>query len=200
MRLFVAVLPPLRVRRALAAAVSDVPRAELRWVDPAQWHVTLRFLGEVGDADGVGRALGSVPGALRAAGVPPVVATLGPATGWMAGGRVLQVPVAGLDALAATVSDAVAPWAAPADHPYRGHLTLARSRGRGRGGPGGRVPVGGTWRVHHVVLVASQLGPSGPTHRVVRRVRLPPAPPWRHRRPGTRGGPTGRYPCTNRCS
>lgn len=176
MRLFVAVLPPPGARRPVAHALRDVPRGALRWVDPAQWHVTLRFLGEVDDPGPVGRALGSVPAALRAAGGMPVVATVGPATSWMAGGRVLQVPVAGLDALAAAVHHAVAPWAAPLDHPFRGHLTLARSRGAARGGPGAHVPVAGTWRVRHVVLVASELGPSGAAHRVVRRVRLAPAP------------------------
>ncbi|MEU6340129.1 RNA 2',3'-cyclic phosphodiesterase [Streptomyces sp. NPDC046977] len=53
MRLFVAVMPP---RAALAelgeavAALRALPDADgLRWTDPAGWHITLAFLGEVGE-------------------------------------------------------------------------------------------------------------------------------------------------------
>lgn len=187
MRLFVAVLVPPRVRRSLQAAVRGVAGGHLRWVPPQQWHVTLRFVGEVDDVAAVGGALRSVPGALQQAGEAPVVARLGPATGWMANGRVLQVPVVGLDALAAAVADAVVPWAPPADHPFLGHLTLARSRSGG--GPGAGLPVTGTWRVDRIALVASTLGPAGAIHRVVRRVEVRRA-----------GSTPPEDPCTNTCS
>ncbi|MEU8196818.1 RNA 2',3'-cyclic phosphodiesterase [Microbispora amethystogenes] len=50
-RLFVALLPPPEALAEIATAVGPV-RAEwpeLRWVDPALWHVTVAFLGEVPD-------------------------------------------------------------------------------------------------------------------------------------------------------
>ncbi|MDP9386758.1 MAG: hypothetical protein M3Q48_02235, partial [Actinomycetota bacterium] len=90
MRLFVAVWPPADVVDGLAA----LPRPEvpgLRWTAPEQWHVTLRFLGEV-DLAAARRAFAAtdITGA--------AVAELGPATGRF-GRRVLHVPVAGLEGL-----------------------------------------------------------------------------------------------------
>ena len=57
MRLFVGVELPDHVKAAAAAAVSAVrervdraaPHAAIRWVDPANLHITLWFLGEVDD-------------------------------------------------------------------------------------------------------------------------------------------------------
>ncbi|MCT9933289.1 RNA 2',3'-cyclic phosphodiesterase [Planotetraspora sp. A-T 1434] len=50
-RLFVALLPPPEALAEVAAAVDPVRARwpELRWIDPALWHVTLAFLGEVPD-------------------------------------------------------------------------------------------------------------------------------------------------------
>jgi RNA 2',3'-cyclic 3'-phosphodiesterase len=48
-RLFVALVPPARVVAPLLAPVDDArPLApELAWAQPARWHITLAFLGEV---------------------------------------------------------------------------------------------------------------------------------------------------------
>lgn len=47
MRLFVAVDPGERFRRDLTTRLGDWPdRLPVGWVGPAQWHVTLSFLGE----------------------------------------------------------------------------------------------------------------------------------------------------------
>jgi 2'-5' RNA ligase len=52
MRLFVAVVPPDEVLAELAAAVTPLraARPQLRWTGPADWHLTLAFLGEVPEA------------------------------------------------------------------------------------------------------------------------------------------------------
>src|SRR5215210_1263063 len=98
-RLFVAVSPPEEVLDRIAAL--DRPEAAgVRWTDRGQWHVTLRFLGRVDDVTAAAEALAGV----RAA---PAVASLGPAVGRF-GHRVLHVPVAGLDAVAAAVVAATA--------------------------------------------------------------------------------------------
>ncbi|MEC4016836.1 2'-5' RNA ligase family protein [Streptomyces sp. H27-D2] len=51
MRLFVAVLPPREQTAALGDAVAELRRLpdadRLRWTEPAGWHFTLAFLGEV---------------------------------------------------------------------------------------------------------------------------------------------------------
>ncbi|MDQ4097048.1 MAG: RNA 2',3'-cyclic phosphodiesterase, partial [Actinomycetota bacterium] len=119
-RLFVAVWPPPDVVERVAA----VPRPSLpglRWTDPAQWHVTLRFLGRVHDAAPVEEALADVVAA-------PVEAVVGPEVGRF-GQRVLHVPVGGLGDLAAAVASATAALGEPPeDRAFSGHLTLARVR------------------------------------------------------------------------
>jgi 2'-5' RNA ligase len=128
-RLFVAVALPDSVAD-LVAALPRPDRSGLRWTTPAQWHVTLRFLGEAPP----GEVIPAVHGALaRMEPKTAPVARLGPATEWFPGRRVLQVPVAGLDHVAAAVRPATEAWGAQDEPPFAGHLTLARTVGRRRG-------------------------------------------------------------------
>ena len=167
MRLFVAVWPPPEI----VATLDGLQRPEvdgLRWTTPEQWHVTLRFLGDVDER--VAREA-----FVRLAAAGPVTAQLGPATGRF-GRRVLHVPVAGLDGLAAASVSATADVGAPPDdRPFAGHVTLARARER-RGvdlRPLAGVPVTGTWAVTEVTLVASRLGGRGPArYEVVETLAL----------------------------
>jgi 2'-5' RNA ligase len=163
-RLFVAVLPPAPVIDSLQA----LPRPDLgqvRWTTPAQWHVTVRFLGEVGDPSEV---IEAVAGAVGSVGATAVEAWLGPVTAWFPGHRVLQVPVVGLDDIAARVRTATSRWGAPDERPYSGHLTLGRTRGREappRGLDGAPVSIG--FSVHGVAVVESAIDPAGARYRVV---------------------------------
>jgi RNA 2',3'-cyclic 3'-phosphodiesterase len=172
-RLFVAVRPPESVVEMLLG-IERPDFAQLRWTTEEQWHVTLRFLGEVDDPGPVVRALRGVPHALLDDGVVEVRAILGPTTAWFPGRQVLQVTVAGLDALAHAVLDATAPWTARADdHSFSGHLTLARTRGRASGSAslaGASLAV--TWRVRAFELVSSVLGRGGPRYETVDTVPL----------------------------
>ncbi|MGH9152348.1 MAG: hypothetical protein ACRD03_08130, partial [Acidimicrobiales bacterium] len=97
------------------------------------------------------------------------IAVLGPATGRF-GRRVLHLPVAGLDDLAAAVVAATAGVGEPPeDRPLAGHLTLARARDR-RGAdlaPLSGYAVGGRWAVPEVALVASRPGRGGARYEVV---------------------------------
>jgi len=184
-RLFVAVWPPPAVVRAVEVALATVrsasspaagsqgapsPRdADLRWTASTRWHVTLRFLGEAGldEAGPAFRSVGrSVPG--------PVEAVVGPATGSF-GRRVLHVPVAGLDGLAAAVLAATAPVGCPPDdRPFAGHLTLARARARGGVDLSAwcGLPVSGSWTVGELTLVASATGAEGSRYDLVDRLPL----------------------------
>ena len=164
-RLFVAVWPPPDVVQAIAT-LPRPPVIGLRWTRPEQWHVTLRFLGWVEDVDPVSEAL-----AAATAELPPVEASVGPALGRF-GGRVLHVPVEGLDPVATAVVNATADLGKPPeDRPFAGHLTLARVA------KGVRVdlrplvgePVSGRWPVEEVTLVESRLSPAGARYEVIER-------------------------------
>ncbi len=176
MRLFVAVSPPEDVVELLRGIERpDVPG--VRWTTEQQWHVTLRFIGEVDAAEPVADALRFIPETLAAAGVRDVRATLGPLVAWFPGRQVLHVPVSGLDVLAQAVIDATAPWGRPPeDRPFSGHVTLARTRGRARGPAGlAGASLDAVWRVEAVALVSSVLGARGSRYETLAAVALPGA-------------------------
>ena len=168
MRLFVGVGPPPEV----AAAVTDLPRPEhpaVRWTTEDQWHVTLRFLGEVADDD-VPQLLAALGDVGRVA--APGVASLGPTTTRL-GASNLVVPVAGVDELAKAVCAGTSRFGAPPeDRPFVGHLTLARGRG-GRRIPTvlAGQPLAASWTVEEVALVRSRLGRSS-RYETLASVRL----------------------------
>ena len=119
-RLFVAVRPPDAVLDAVDA-LGRPERPDVRWTTRPQWHVTLRFLGEVADP-------GPVAAALDAAPLTGCEATLGPAVARLGRG-VVMVPVGGVETLAGEVVAATASIGRPPERrPFAGHLTLARVR------------------------------------------------------------------------
>ena len=90
----------------------------LRWTATERLHITLRFLGQCSET--------GIKAALAAADLPAAQVTLGPHVKRLGRG-VLMIPVGGLDDLAAAVEAAIAPIGlAPRDHPFTGHLTVAR--------------------------------------------------------------------------
>jgi RNA 2',3'-cyclic 3'-phosphodiesterase len=174
--MFVAAWPDRATKDKLAALDLGAEKG-LRPVGPDRWHVTLRFLGEVDPAlvpaltDALTRAMAEMPG--------PVRCRLGPATDWFTGVRVLQVPAAGLDEVAAAVRAATVPVvAAPArgEPPFNGHLTLARAKGRRRAAPSARalagMPFDATFPVARVDLVVSAPAPGGHVYTTVAEAPL----------------------------
>lgn len=176
MRLFIAAWPPPEVLdRIEALERPDV--AGLRWSTRDQWHVTLRFLGELTGAASLTENLEAwsareqpLPAANH-----PAEATLGPATAWFPGSRILQVPVRGLEELAREVNEATRSIGRAPER-FSGHLTLARARGRGVPGSRARilagVPIEARWVVDELAVVASTPTPSGSRYEVVSRVAL----------------------------
>lgn len=186
-RAFVAVVPPPPVRSALVAAVRDAraavgPAPGLRWVPPAHWHVTLRFLGAVAEPERVVTDL-----AARLTSHRPVTVRLGGVGTFPVGGRGAVVWAGvhdvGADArladLAAVVDTVPCDRPAPT-RPFRAHLSLARAPEP----PSGRVEPAvsralgrhsGTtapWVATEVVVVSSVPGPEGHRHEVVARCPL----------------------------
>jgi 2'-5' RNA ligase len=165
-RLFVALTPPPDVVTELCTA-TEALRAEqpdLRWTLPDQWHLTLAFLGEVGEGatpDLVER-LGRVAGRN-----PPLVLSLGGAGRF--GNRILWTRVRGetdrLRRVAASAQAAARRARLPVeDRPYRPHLTLARARGVADLQPAVAVLAGfegRPWTADELHLVRSHLG-AGP--------------------------------------
>jgi RNA 2',3'-cyclic 3'-phosphodiesterase len=156
MRLFVAVYPPERVLDALGR-LHRPKRDGVRWTGRDQWHVTLRFLGEVADPDPVAAALAAAP--LRRC-----EARLGPRVE-VPSRHLVWLPVAGLDELARAVEEATAGFGQPPDdRRFRGHVTLARVRRRGRPGGLERPAFEDRFAVTDVRLVRSHLGDRGPRY------------------------------------
>lgn len=181
-RTFVALLiPPAwsehlgRIARDLAGQTSG-----LSWVKPGNLHMTLRFLGDLGDS-GVRRAGEAVE--RGAAGIPAFEAALGPLGGFpnLARPRVVW---AGLsrgggeaEALARAINGALtaAGFGGP-DKPFRSHLTLARVRPSARGltalSQYALPPPPGPAILERVVLMKSDLNPAGSRYTPLLEVRL----------------------------
>jgi RNA 2',3'-cyclic 3'-phosphodiesterase len=177
LRLFVAVEIPQGVRRAVDAAATPLQRraSDAKWTSPAQWHLTLAFLGWV-DADRL--AAGERACAAAAAGVAPFELKLDGIAGTF-GGRVLWAGLEdapGLEALALHVREELAAAGFEVEErPFRAHLTLARAR------RGGRLPRGlaeeyqgptARWTVDRLVLMRSRLQRGGARYSIEAAWRL----------------------------
>ena len=158
-RLFLAVWPPAELIEQLDA-LPRLDQPGVRWVPPANWHVTVRFLGEGEPSD--------VHAALAGATLPTATAVFGPRVRRL-GQRALVVPVAGLEELAAAVAAATADVGEPPGSlPFNGHLTLARLRRRATDDLKGAA-IAAEVRVAEVVLVRSELSREGATYEIIGR-------------------------------
>ncbi len=170
-RLFVAAWPDAdTVERLRALDRPDEPG--VRWVPEVNLHVTLRFLGDVDPA--------AVSHRLAHARLPKVTALLGPALERL-DRRQLVVPVEGVDALAAAVRSATAEIGDHDPRPFRGHLTLARTR-RDASTEMIGAALTAAFEVGAIALVASELQPTGAVYTTLAtfatgtRQRVSPAP------------------------
>ena len=157
--------------------LAGLPRPNderLRWTTSEQWHVTLRFLGEVTEDEVpvVVEALTSVVQARS-----PVQAVVGPVTARLGPG-VLVAPVSGLDDLAGAVAEATGRLGQPEPRPFSGHVTLARGRGRRPVPPSlaGQALSAG-WDVGELALVRSRIDGNGARYDTLNALRLVPARP-----------------------
>jgi 2'-5' RNA ligase len=187
MRLFVALAPPPAVVADLDVACSPFrpTRDDLRWTSTEAWHITLAFLGEVGEPS-LDRLLprleraawrhGALSLSLRGAGAFPSPKRANVLWTGLSGDR------KALGDLAATVNAAArrAGAAAPdASRRFRPHLTLARCRApanvaqivadlEGYAGP--------LWRAQEIYLIRSRLGDL-PRFETLGTYKLRPSPP-----------------------
>jgi 2'-5' RNA ligase len=157
-RLFVAAWPDAETVAALHALPQGAAPGERR-VAPANWHVTLRFVGDAEAAE--------VTALLDGAPLPRSTAVLGPRVERL-DRRQVVVPVDGVDLLAAAVARATMVVGEPARHRFTGHLTVARL---GRDGSSDLVgtPFSSIFEVEQIALVSSELTPDGPVYSTVAR-------------------------------
>ncbi len=185
MRAFIAVAVSDAVSRRVAqwTAALRAAGADYRWVDPGNYHLTLKFLGDI-DAARMLAPLETALGEL-AAGVQPVTITcrgIGCFPGW-SNPRVLWVGLGeggpALTALARAVDRTTTCLGlAPSSSDPTPHLTLARQRS-----PSGASTlreavrrlgedlVAGSFTAEEMLLMESRLSPAGPTYLV--RARFP---------------------------
>lgn len=165
------------VEAALAVLRARLPEGELRWVPPAQRHLTLRFFedlpeGRVADVrDAAAAAAAASPGfwlELHGVGCFPTRGAAKVVWAGCSAGREALVALAG--ALSRELSGRGFPAEA---RPFAPHLTLARSRSpRGSRAAAAAVrpeasEVLGRVRVESLVLVRSTLGSGPPRHDVI---------------------------------
>lgn len=127
MRLFIAIDPPEEIRGLIASLCRGLDGA--RWVRPEQFHVTLRFLGEVDTETGrrIGEALASVrePGfSLRFAGAGRFPPRRSPRVLWVG-----LEPEERLVSLHSRIERGLSEIGFAAEEkPFSPHLTIARLR------------------------------------------------------------------------
>lgn len=187
MRLFVAVDLPDELQRALDERVAPLRETlpAARWVRPANWHLTLAFLGEVGES-----RIGELADALAVrlgpeSGFAAHFAHLGtfPSSGPV---RVLWLglePSPRFARLAELTQDAVRTCGLPFDdRPFRSHVTLARCEPAWAAQERAAVATAGQTLAPHlpalqfpcqvVRLLSSVLGRGAPVYRVEAAIPL----------------------------
>lgn len=190
MRVFVGIELPEPVRQRAAAAVEDLragvqrvaPGVRVRWVDAANLHVTLRFIGEVGDerVTGISAALAAPYStstfSLRLAGAGSFPPSGVPRALWLG----IHSGSEALAALHAEVEQRLTPLGfEPERRVYAAHLTVARVKEVRRSAvpPIRRVLADahvdtGKGAVSAVTLFRSRLSPQGTSYESLMRVPL----------------------------
>ncbi len=168
-RLFVAVWPSPDVVEMLRAIPHG--RGDVRWTTEEQWHVTLRFLGRVDEADVTALDDALVGAALQCS---SAAVTLGAPLRRL--GSALALTVTGLDEIAAAVIDATSGFGQPPEpRRFQGHLTIARSKQR-RGPRSVPSPVReASWTADEITVVQSHLGQGldrTSRYEIIRRYQL----------------------------
>lgn len=180
-RLFLGLEVPIEVRAVVSPQLDAARSAhdELRWSPPEQWHVTLAFLGDVGvDEDEIVEA--SHPAARSA----PSQIDLELAGAGRFGDRVIWLgvhdePHGAVAQLGASMKRRLGEAGiAVDDRPLRPHITLARSRGRGRAKVTPDIvaalpEVRARWSVDEVLLYDSVRRGHGEPNRYDVRRRIP---------------------------
>jgi 2'-5' RNA ligase len=188
MRLFIATSLPAEIQPALTVLLRELAEAEragqakVKWVDPQQCHLTLKFLGECDEKrqnefsqalDRVVRGVSPFPVALSGLGsFPPAGAPRVLWLGVRTGGDTLSQLAAQVDAVFEPLGFA------KESRPFVPHFTLGRVKSSKRPDllrsllARTRSDALGTFTVGSVGLIRSVLSPSGPTYTLLHSAPL----------------------------
>jgi RNA 2',3'-cyclic 3'-phosphodiesterase len=192
-RLFVAVTVPDEIKRGIeqtqAALRRALPREAVRWTKREQFHLTLKFLGNV-EAQRVGaltealRAAGRgfAPLDLRAEGIGCFPNLRAPRVVWVG----VRDQREQLPELQRAIESATQPFTAEqSPERFTGHVTLGRIQGLrhaeaeafGRQVAGLATRAFGNWRAASIELIRSQLSSAGASYATLAEIPLagPPA-------------------------
>lgn len=185
MRLFVSVDLPADLADPVQAVQDKFAGASgLNLTDPAQAHITLKFLGDVAD-DRVPRIEEALSDGVSAAGVEPFDATF-KGLGAFPNEDYIRVVWLGVSEGAAELTrlheavehELTSIGFDPEEHAFTPHVTLARMEHAGGKDLVQRVleedPTVGSMRVDEVRLTESTLTPAGPEYSTVSAVSLAP--------------------------
>ncbi len=188
LRLFVAIAIPEPVRNEMARAQRDLqslaPRRAIRWTKPEQFHLTLRFLGDVAAArvEELKAAVGTVcansrPLRLRAEGISFFPNARSPRVIW-AGIHDEERLLTGFQSRIEAVVGAFT--TGRGEDPFIGHATLGRVKDLNRPDAGkleayaqqtGNAVLG-EWTASEVEIIRSELSASGAQHAPLAGFRL----------------------------
>lgn len=178
-RIFVAV--PLAAE--VKAALSAIPRVgghAVRWGKESQYHITLKFLGEM-DGERVKAVERATRGVVEPWSEPITLSAKGlGAFPHLDRARILWAGIDGevgrLKRLQAELDGALAASGFPVEkRPFRPHITLARMRTEGPLPPPLHAYLQhdfGSWRVECVQVIESELLPTGPKYTVLHQLPI----------------------------
>lgn len=184
LRCFVAIGLPEALKKALETLRMrlDLPQFDVRWVEPTNLHLTLRFLGEIPEEDlraveeaAARTAHASSAFSVKIQGLGAFPKPEAPRVVW-AGVEPAQPVIRLENRLSKELS--LFRWPPP-DKPFRPHLTLGRvksSRGLGelrKLVERNREERIGEMDVREILLIRSQLERSGPIYTVLKRFPFP---------------------------
>jgi 2'-5' RNA ligase len=191
-RLFVAVTVPESVKAKMEEAQAELrrvlPQRSVRWARREQFHLTLRFLGDVEAArvEALGEAIraacrgfGALP--LRAERVGFFPDMRYPRVAWVG----VQDQAEQLPRLHQTVEAVTESFTTEAkEERFTGHITLARIKGikrseaeaLGKAAAGMADRVFGQWTAYHIDLMRSKLLPQGARHSTIAFIALADLP------------------------
>ncbi|MFA7621547.1 MAG: RNA 2',3'-cyclic phosphodiesterase [Aminobacteriaceae bacterium] len=181
MRTFLCIELSAEAKRALHRATADLRDSlgSLKWVSPESLHVTLKYLGELGEekVEGVAR---SFEQAFSSAGLASFVLYCGNLGAFprFERARVLIVHLLGelapMALLASMAEESAAAYGVTREkHLFTPHITLARARSPHPLSPDDRFPGRRIeWLANSVTMMKSDLSPSGSIYTPLKRWKL----------------------------